>query len=104
MSSLSQPREVSVEPADPYRFREVLGDPDSALDDEWPAFEGAMRRGREVFRGRTVWNVNSTAAGGGVAEMLRSLMAYARGAASTRGGWPCPGPPGSSGSPSGCTT
>ena len=27
-----------------------------------------------------VWNVNSTARGGGVAEMLRSLLAYARGA------------------------
>jgi trehalose synthase len=29
--------------------------------------------------GSTVWNVNSTAAGGGVAEMLRGLVAYARG-------------------------
>lgn len=29
---------------------------------------------------RAVWNVNTTAAGGGVAEMLRSLVAYARGA------------------------
>ncbi len=30
--------------------------------------------------GRTVWNVNSTAAGGGVAEMLQSLLPYVRGA------------------------
>jgi trehalose synthase len=29
--------------------------------------------------GRTIWNVNSTAAGGGVAEMLHTLLAYARG-------------------------
>jgi trehalose synthase len=29
---------------------------------------------------RVVWNVNSTAMGGGVAEMLRTLLAYARGA------------------------
>lgn len=29
--------------------------------------------------GRTVWNVNSAAAGGGVAEMLRSLLRYACG-------------------------
>ncbi|HEX8795158.1 MAG TPA: glycosyltransferase [Polyangiaceae bacterium] len=29
---------------------------------------------------RVVWNVNSTAAGGGVAEMLRSYLRYARGA------------------------
>ena len=28
---------------------------------------------------RTIWNVNSTAAGGGVAEMLRVLVAYAEG-------------------------
>src|SRR5262245_12354524 len=80
MSSLSQPWEVSIEPADPYRFREVIGDSDSILDDEWSAFEAAMQFGREVFQGRTVWNVNSTAAGGGVAEMLRSLMAYVCGA------------------------
>ena len=30
--------------------------------------------------GRTVWNVNSTAAGGGVAEMLQTLLSYGRGA------------------------
>ncbi|MFM2153708.1 MAG: Trehalose synthase [Pseudomonadota bacterium] len=30
--------------------------------------------------GRRVWNVNSTAFGGGVAEMLRPLLSYARGA------------------------
>ena len=39
-----------------------------------------VQRGREVFDGRVVWNVNSTARGGGVAEMLVSLLAYARGA------------------------
>jgi trehalose synthase len=32
-----------------------------------------------VLQGRTVWNVNSTAQGGGVAEMLEVLLAYARG-------------------------
>ena len=75
MSWLSHPWEVSIEPADPSRFREIIGDSDSVLDDEWSAFENAMQCGREILRGRTVWNVNSTAAGGGVAEMLRSLMA-----------------------------
>lgn len=34
---------------------------------------------KELLRGATVWNVNSTARGGGVAEMLQSLVAYARG-------------------------
>jgi trehalose synthase len=35
---------------------------------------------RPLFAGRTVWNVNSTARGGGVAEMLAALVPYARGA------------------------
>jgi trehalose synthase len=35
---------------------------------------------RDLLRGRVVWNVNSTARGGGVAEMLHSLIAYGRGA------------------------
>jgi trehalose synthase len=33
-----------------------------------------------LLDGRTLWNVNSTARGGGVAEMLRSLIGYVRGA------------------------
>ena len=35
---------------------------------------------RERMSGHVVWNVNSTASGGGVAEMLVGLVAYARGA------------------------
>ena len=34
---------------------------------------------RTRLAGRVVWNINSTASGGGVAEMLHSLLAYARG-------------------------
>lgn len=34
---------------------------------------------RERLSGRVVWNVSSTAAGGGVAEMLHRLIGYARG-------------------------
>jgi trehalose synthase len=37
-------------------------------------------RARRVLDGRTVWNVNATAHGGGVAEILQSLLAYVRGA------------------------
>ena len=33
-----------------------------------------------LLAGRIVWNVNATAAGGGVAEMLQALLAYGRGA------------------------
>jgi trehalose synthase len=39
----------------------------------------AARRGPKLLAGRSVINVNSTARGGGVAEMLRPLVAYARG-------------------------
>jgi trehalose synthase len=37
---------------------------------------GAVDLFRPVLGGRTVWNVNSTAAGGGVAEMLQVLVGY----------------------------
>ena len=40
----------------------------------------AVLRGRELLAGRVIWNVNSTARGGGVAELLSSVLAYARGA------------------------
>jgi trehalose synthase len=36
--------------------------------------------GREELAGRRVWNVSSTSRGGGVAEMLTTVLAYARGA------------------------
>jgi trehalose synthase len=37
-------------------------------------------RAESMLEGRRVWNVNATAAGGGVAEMLQALLAYALGA------------------------
>jgi trehalose synthase len=37
-------------------------------------------RARVLLAGRVVWNVNATAQGGGVAEMLQALLAYTRGA------------------------
>jgi trehalose synthase len=57
----------------PERFRDLLGD-------RYTAVENGMREARELFAGRVVWHVNSTARGGGVAELLQSLLAYARGA------------------------
>ena len=44
------------------------------------ALVSAAARARDLFEGRTIWNVNSTATGGGVAEMLQPLIAYTRGA------------------------
>ena len=69
--------ELHVEPVTslpPERFRDVLSA--EGLEE----FELAIGRGRELLASRTVWSVNSTARGGGVAEMLRSLIGYARGA------------------------
>ena len=56
------------------RFKEVL-DADQA-----EALESTVARAQRLLRGRVVWNINSTARGGGVAEMLTSLIAYTRGA------------------------
>jgi len=36
----------------------------------------AADRVRQLLAGRTIWNVNSTATGGGVAEMLQALVGY----------------------------
>ena len=66
--------EVQVEALPPERFRVVLD------DEHWQLLADAVARGREVFAGRRIISVNSTATGGGVAEMLQSLVAYARGA------------------------
>ena len=43
---------------------------------------GTLRRAaelRELIGERTVWNINTTAVGGGVAEMLQSMLAFTRG-------------------------
>ena len=42
--------------------------------------EAAARHARAQFEGRAIWHVSSTMRGGGVAEMLRSLLPYVRGA------------------------
>jgi trehalose synthase len=66
--------DVSVTSLQPERFRGVLSPEGLAR------FEHTIARGRELLDGRTLWTVNSTARGGGVAEMLRSLVGYVRGA------------------------
>ena len=43
-------------------------------------FMATSVRAREMLADRVVWNVNATASGGGVAEMLQALLAYGRGA------------------------
>jgi trehalose synthase len=64
---------VDIAPRDPRRFEEVI------TEAQAEQLRRTIEGGRELFEGRVVWNVNSTAAGGGVAELLHSLIAYARG-------------------------
>jgi trehalose synthase len=52
----------------------------SADKEQYERFIATVPRARELFRGRVIWNINSTPHGGGVAEMLRPLLGYARGA------------------------
>ncbi|MCW2957673.1 MAG: glycosyltransferase, partial [Solirubrobacterales bacterium] len=54
---------------------------DDLLDrDEVARLHAGVAAARPAFEGRTVWNVNSTARGGGVAELLTALLALGRGA------------------------
>src|SRR5437879_12105782 len=46
----------------------------------WPELEGGLAGLKRRLDGHVLWNVNSTACGGGVAEMLASLIPYDRGA------------------------
>jgi trehalose synthase len=66
--------EVQVPALAPDRLLPLIG-PERA-----ERFEATAKAARELLAGRVVLNVNSTASGGGVAEMLRTLLAYARGA------------------------
>lgn len=49
-------------------------------NDDAEELRSLAARAREVLDGRVVWNISSTATGGGVAEMLHPLLAYGRGA------------------------
>lgn len=67
-------REVEIGAVPPDRLGALLA-PDRA-----ERLARAVERARVLFDGRTLWNVNATATGGGVAEMLLALLAYSRGA------------------------
>ena len=66
--------EVDVEPVSLDRLTAILP-PDRAA-----RLEASAVRARASFGDRVVWHVNSTASGGGVAEMLQTLLAYGKGA------------------------
>lgn len=65
---------VSVEPIDLGRLGPIVGD---GRIEELRAVARALA---SLLDGRRIVHVNSTAAGGGVAEMLRTLVGYTRGA------------------------
>jgi trehalose synthase len=59
---------------DPHQFESVLS------AEQYRAFLDLIESGRRRLSGRVIWNVNSTARGGGVVELLRPLLGYSRGA------------------------
>lgn len=65
--------EVHVPARSVMPFAELLG------GDRIRALEAEAEGMRSIASGRAIWNVNTAATGGGVAEMLRSLLRYARG-------------------------
>lgn len=62
--------EIGVAPQPVQRFTEILG------GDQIARFLDTMADVGSRLAGRTVWHVNSTAEGGGVAEMLQSVLGY----------------------------
>jgi len=64
---------VEAENAPIDRYLPVLG------EESFREFESSMHELASSLRGRILWNVNSTAQGGGVAELLASLIPYRRG-------------------------
>jgi trehalose synthase len=66
-------RQVAVEALAPQRLEALIGAERSEQ------FERTATSARGLLEGRRVLNVNSTARGGGVAELLQTLLAYARG-------------------------
>ena len=76
MSVRDNPRlhEVDVQAIDAARLEPLIG------TERMAQFERAAETAREALAGSSVLNVNSTGAGGGVAEMLQTLLSYARGA------------------------
>jgi trehalose synthase len=71
---VSRLREVDVQALDAARLEPLIG------RERMVRFEQVAEAAQAILAGRSVLNVNSTAAGGGVAEMLQTLLAYARGA------------------------
>jgi len=68
------PFEAALSSRSVDRFAPLIG-PDRMLE-----LGAALEEMRELLDGRVFWDVNSTATGGGVAEMIRGLVPYLTGA------------------------
>jgi trehalose synthase len=64
---------VPIAALDPHAFASILA------ADDYARLLDLIARSGEALSGRVIWNVSSTAAGGGVAELLRPLLGYSRG-------------------------
>lgn len=62
--------EVTLTPRAADGFAQIIGEKRAE------EFTSMLARVRERLGGNTVWHVNSTATGGGVAEMLQSVLSY----------------------------
>jgi trehalose synthase len=70
---MARPKFVQI-PAHPMeRFEPLLGE-------RYAQLEAAASTARELFYGRALWHFSSTLRGGGVAELLHTLLPYVRGA------------------------
>lgn len=79
--------EVQVSPLPLERLRSLI-DPEA-----WSRLLVGLDTARGLLDGRRLWNVNSTATGGGVAEMLRSWVGLAQGLGIGMGWLTISGPP-----------
>lgn len=60
--------EVTLAPKEITPLAELVG------DDRWSQVQTTWNETREKLSGQTVWHVNATATGGGVAEMLQAVL------------------------------
>ncbi len=66
-------REIDIRPLDPARLAPIIG------AERMRGMAEAANESARILASRTLVNVNSTAVGGGVAELLQALLGYARG-------------------------
>jgi trehalose synthase len=67
-------QDIPITEMDPEKFESLL-DPE-----RYRRFSETLEKSRDALRDRTIWHVNSTEQGGGVAEMLAFLLGYQAGA------------------------